>query len=268
MDEQALFEAMTAAGFEVELVGPQGLKVCAWASSGAWVEFSGELWDESNEELGVVGYETPADVVAACRAARLRPDGSRPEVSEVLDDDGTLILPPLSPWAYILDVMPDLRIDDDLAAALSRASQMSKGFWLAMQAQYDERVPPHPADTEAMSPEFWAAVSAREAAQSEAVVGVEAVENRPGMRVEPTMSRVSPFEAAGVAPEQRHRFALDLPLTDGQAGIIRELLVTYAEESGQAPIWSHAVALAEINGVPRAELEALRSLFPDDGGGR
>lgn len=167
------------------------------------------------------------------------PDGLRPDPVErmrevvgdkldgvkVMDDDGTLIVAPLSPWAYIVDELPDLRINDDLAAALSRASGMSKGFWLAMQAQRDERV------------------STQEAAPSGAVVEGEAVENRPG-------------------------FALDLPLTDGQAGIIRELLVTYAEESGQAPIWSHAVALAEINGVPRAELEALRSLFPDDGGGR
>ena len=180
---------------------------------------------------------------------------------EVMDDDGTLIVAPLSPWAYIVDALPKLRIDDDLAAALSRASGMSRGFWLNLQAQDDERVsrddlladwltaeaqrlglyddaadrpcgdvvhigdpaeemaravvsdeaagwadrlrddlvsvfaehgmeaevtvewvdesPPHPADTEAMSAEFWAAVSAREAAPAGAVVEGEAVENRP-----------------------------------------------------------------------------------------
>jgi hypothetical protein len=202
VDEQALFEAMKAAGFEVAL--PES-GACVWAGGSfealgstlfVCVEGGGSVFAPNGDTIGRA--TTPDDVVAACRAAGLRPDGSRDFLDEVIaeggpgfaarvdeayarrvmDDDGTL-LPPLSPWAYILDALPDLRIDDDLAAALSRASQMSKGFWLAMQAQRDERVPPHPADTEAMSPEFWAAVSALEAAPAGAVVEGEAVENRP-----------------------------------------------------------------------------------------
>lgn len=78
------------------------------------------------------------------------------------------------------------------------------------------------------------------------------------MRVTPTTGG-SPFEVAGVEPEQRGP-----ALTDGQATVLRTLLETYAAEFGQAPRWRDALSVAWIAGVPIAEIEPLRSVFPDD----
>jgi uncharacterized protein YodC (DUF2158 family) len=64
---------------------------------------------------------------------------TREEILSESSDDSDVI-PPLSPWAYLANERPDVRIDEVLATDLAGAAGTSIGFWLNLQAQYDARM--------------------------------------------------------------------------------------------------------------------------------